>query len=183
MGTYSTGWKQWKEWRKRINMPVYLSSTDSSERSQLNASEELVEFMMQCYSERKNRASTISGKISAIAYYHKMWGGIQIPSDHFLIQAVKKGITRSQGLKGHNVTKVRCGLTWSQIELGKTCGLWACSEGGLVMWYGIAMSYILLARASELWADDKSGKAHLDYGLIRKDLTFCANKKTLRWDD
>lgn len=144
--------------------------------------EELVEFMMQCYMERNNKANTIGGKLSALAYYHKLWAGIQIPTTHFLIQAVKKGMIRKQAEQGGFIERIRKGITWEQICGGHKCGIWAARKGGLLTWYGIAISYILLTRASELWADDKSGEINSSYGLRRLDLTFEKGGRILEWN-
>jgi hypothetical protein len=37
---------------------------------------------------------------------------------------------------------------------------------------GLALSYLLVARTSELFADDKSKTVHTDFGLLRSDLSF-----------
>ena len=44
-------------------------------------------------------------------------------------------------------------------------------DGGRVMWLGLAVSYFLLCRASELWAY-ADGKLHPGFCLVRECLTF-----------
>ena len=44
-------------------------------------------------------------------------------------------------------------------------------DGGRVMWLGLAVSYFLLCRASELWAY-ADGKVHPEFCLTREGLTF-----------
>jgi hypothetical protein len=137
--------------------------------------------MAFCYEKRGNKASTIRSKVSAVAHYHKMAGVTDFPAQHFLVRAVARGIERRQGAAGGNVRPERRALRWPQIQAARTCGLWAAMPGGMVTWYGLAMSFFLLARASELWAYDTSGEVHPHYCLTRADLTFMRDGRRLAW--
>ena len=153
-------------------MPDFIvaSLCDSEKSAQIG------DFMALLFSKRQNQASTIRSKISALNYYHKMWGGGELPVKHFHVKAVTQGITRRQGVSGANVRPVRRGLTWHQIEQGRalmSCRhLWADTPGGRVVWFGLALSYMWMLRASEIWADDATGALRPDYGLTRESVTF-----------
>ena len=54
--------------------------------------EELTEFMAYCCAERKNKESTVEGKLAAVNVYYKQVVGLSLPLQHFRIKAVKKGI-------------------------------------------------------------------------------------------
>lgn len=139
--------------------------------------------MALLFGQRQNLASTIRSKISALNYYHKMWGGGELPVQHFHVKAVTQGIIRRQGLSGANVRPLRRGLTWHQIEQGRalmSCRhLWDDTPGGRLSWFGIALSYMWMLRASEIWADDATGALRPDYGLTRENVTFRKQGVTL----
>ena len=51
-----------------------------------------------------------------------------------------------------------------------------------VVWSGLALSFHLLCRASDIWAYG-SGLVHSDFCLTIKDLTFFAGAFQLAWED
>ena len=61
-------------------------------------------------------------------------------------------------------------LTWS-ILAHEYLTVTSSQEGGLVMWLGLALSYFLLCRASELFAC-ANGLVHPDFCLTRDCPTF-----------
>jgi hypothetical protein len=53
-----------------------------------------------------------------------------------------------------------------------------------VIWCGLALSYLVLARTSELFADDKSKMVHTDFGLLRSDISFFdGQEQQLQWEN
>ena len=66
--------------------------------------------------------------------------------------------------------QVRLPLTWS-ILAHEYLTVTSSQEGGDVMWLGLALSYFLLCRASELFAC-ANGLVHLNFCLTRDYLTF-----------
>ena len=82
---------------------------------------------------------------------------------------INKGIDRFQGMSGKNA-QVRLPLTWSILAHGYLA-VTSSQEGGDVMWLGLALSYFLLCRASELFAY-ANGLVHPDFCLTHDCLTF-----------
>ena len=59
---------------------------------------ELMEFMAcRCYVDN-NQQSTVRGYLAAIKYFQEMYAGWELPTSHFMIVAVGKGIDRGYGM-------------------------------------------------------------------------------------
>ena len=131
--------------------------------------EELTEFMAHCCAERKNKEATVAGTWMAVNFNHEQWGGLSLPLQHFRIQAVKKGIRRAHA-EAENHARVRRPLTWEIISVvEESIGEWGV--GGRIVWIGLALTYQLLLRASDLFAEE-GGKVHEVYCLRRGDVAF-----------
>lgn len=182
MGQYRTSLRQWQQWRHQINEPLWLTQEQVQRDGGILAAEALAAFMAHCHEVLKHRADTVGAKLSAVSYFHKIEAGVELPISHFMLQAIKKGIRRRQGENNGNVRPVRRPLLWKDIESNKNSSVWQGFEASTVLWYGIAMSFMILARASELWADDTTRKIHTVYGLTRGDLTFHKQGVPVDWD-
>ena len=68
-----------------------------------------------------------------------------------MIVAVGKGIHRGARYVYQEKKQVRLTLTWAILTEGRQAVV-SMEDGGYVMWLGLAVSYFLLGRASELWA-------------------------------
>ena len=86
-----------------------------------------------------------------------------------MIAAAGKGIGRFRRMSGKNA-QVRLPLTWSILAHGYLT-VTSSQEGGDVMWLGLALSYFLLCRASELFAY-ANGFVHPNFCLTRDCLIF-----------
>ena len=93
----------------------------------------------------------------------------ELPMSHSMIVAVGKGINRAHGT-AKKKKQVRLPLTWALLAQGRQVVL-SMEEGGYVMWLGLAVSYFLLCRASELWAY-ANGQVHPEVCLTRNCLAF-----------
>lgn len=123
--------------------------------------------MAYCYTDRANQANTISTKLAAISHVHKHQAGREIPTSHFLINAVKRGIQRETG----TVQKpVRRPLTWTMLRTGHRA--LSSNHKDAVTWIGLSLSYFLFCRASELWAYNRTGLVHAEYCLIWSDVQW-----------
>ena len=71
---------------------------------------------------------------------------------------------------GKEEKQVRLPLTWALLAQGRQVVL-SMGGGGYVMLLGLAVSYFLLCRASELWAY-ANGQLHPEFCLTRNYLTF-----------
>ena len=116
-----------------------------------------------------NRQSTVGGYLAAMNFFHKMFAGWALPTSHCMIVAVGKGIDRAHGMSKKKA-QIRLPLSWSLLSQGRQA-LVSMEDGGRVMWLGLAVSYFMLCRASEMWAY-ADGKVHPDFCLTRECLAF-----------
>ena len=56
-------------------------------------------------------------------------------------------------------------------------------EEGVVVWAGLALSFFLICRASELFAHDDTKLVHPEFCLTRRYLTFRQGSLILSWQD
>ncbi|CAM9989498.1 unnamed protein product [Pylaiella littoralis] len=104
--------------------------------------------------------------------------GWELPTSHFRVVAVGKAIDRVHA-RSKPKTHKRNPLTVPLLVAG---GKSARTETfRLVTWMGIALSYFLLCRASELWAYD-DGLVHADFCLRRGTFVFFKGVYKLAWD-
>ncbi|CAB1119159.1 unnamed protein product [Ectocarpus sp. CCAP 1310/34] len=116
----------------------------------------------------KNQSQTVKGYLAAIKYFHKLDAGWELPTSHFRVVAVGKAIDRLHA-RAETKPLVRQPLTVPMIITGRERA--QTNAFGLVTWMGIALSYFLLCRASELWAY-QNGLVHADFCLTRGNLVF-----------
>lgn len=157
-------------------MGPWLQEEDGEE----NAVRELTVFMASRCLAYKNQSSTIRGYLAAIKYFHKLYVGWELPTSHFRIAAVGKAIDRAHA-QVERTPMVRNPLTVEMLLAGR---VGANEKGciGLVTWMGLALSYFLLCRASELWAYDH-GLVHSDFCLRRENLVFFERSQRLAWHE
>ena len=129
----------------------------------------LTEFMAMRGFVHKNQQTTVRGYLAAIKYFHKVYVGWDLPTTHGMIQAVGKGIDRAHA-SIHVKPHTRRPLTWPLLKQGRQLIIEE-PEYGHVMWLGLALSYFLLCRVSELWAYP-DGKAHPEFCLTRDCIQF-----------
>lgn len=171
LDTYAANWHLWQQFRVDCNKPAYLTDGDE------DAVDALVTYIAYMFTSRSNKLQTINNKLAAVNYHHKLRFGKGLPTDHPWVVAAKKGVERSQGNNGGNVKAARLPLQWDMLVSGREhCSGWQhdehCDHLGQVLWAGIALSYLLLTRVSELFADNKSKLVHKESGLLRSDLAF-----------
>ena len=95
------------------------------------AVKELTKFMaLRCFAF-KNQSQTIRGYLSAIKYFHRMFGGWELPTSHCMVVAVGKGIDRAHG-KSEIRRKVRKPLTWDLLTTGTESACELGTEGWVV---------------------------------------------------
>ena len=166
--TQKVYWSQWKTWcrlRAIEGKGAWLLERDGVDA----AVTELTKFMaLRCLSF-KNQSQTIRGYLAAIKYFHRMFEGWELPTSHCMVTAVGKGIDRAHG-KSEVRPKVRKPLSWELLTKGRGCVAGVETEGWVV-WCGLALSFHLLCRASEIWAFG-NGLVHPDFCLTRRDLVL-----------
>ena len=154
----------WMEFMKKKGRGPWLNLLDKSEGLTL-----LLEFMACRLFSFNNQQSTVRGYLAAIKFFHKLYLGWELTTSHCMIAAAGKGIGRFRGMSGKNA-QVRLPLTWSILAHGYLT-VTSSQEGGDVMWLGLALSYFLLCRASELFAY-ANGLVHPNFCLTRDCLIF-----------
>ena len=119
--------------------------------------DELAEYIAYCCAAQGNWETTIAGKLVVVNFFHEQWMGRSLPLDRFQIKAMKKRIKRAR-VEGGTQQRARRPLSWDMLKrmegVAKGCGV-----GGRVEWIGLALTYLILLRASELIAED-DGNVH-----------------------
>ena len=154
----------WMEFMKKKGRGPWLNLLGKSEGLTL-----LLEFMACRLFSFNNQQSTVRGYLAAIKFFHKLYLGWELTTSHCMTAAAGKGIGRFRGMSGKNA-QVRLPLTWSILAHGYLT-VTSSQEGGDVMWLGLALSYFLLCRASELFAY-ANGLVHPNFCLTRDCLIF-----------
>lgn len=169
-------WKIWVEERRLQGKGPWLHELGDTDQ----VLEEVLEFMASRCFVHNNQQSTVRGYLAAIKYYHNMCTGWELPTSHCMIVSVGKGIDRAHGMTPKKST-VRLPLTWSILSQGRRIVATTVDEG-VVMWLGLALSYFLLCRASELWAY-ADGIVHPEFCLTRNSLTFLSGEERLSFEN
>ena len=100
-----------------------------------------------------------------------MLGGWGLPNSYVVLHDRGRGYRDIHGTRhGKQKKQVRLSLTWALLAQGRQIVL-SMEGGGYVMWLGLAVSYFLLYRASELWAY-ANGQVHPGICLTRNCLNF-----------
>ena len=110
---YLSKWKAWLGYRRAVGKDNWLPRDKIAE-----AVRDLTEYMTyRCLVER-NQKSTIRGHLSAVKHYHKMYQGWEIPTGHWMIDEVLKGVDRAHG--GYTTPgRGRRPLTWQLLREGQ----------------------------------------------------------------
>ena len=140
----------------------------------------LVEFAAWCCASEGNRPSTISGKLSAVKYFHVVEAGVELPVESPLLKRLILGITRAH-LKAdlHRRYRVPIALDVLLKYGGRAAISWG--NGGRVLFLCLLLTYFIGARAHELFQNDE-GKVHEVHCLIRNDIAFFENDRQLSKD-
>ena len=173
---YERRMKVWREDRARSGQSQWLREEDGIDSAVRNLS---VFVASRCF-VHKNQSQTIRGYLSAIKYFHKVHMGWVLPTSHFQILAVLKTVDRAHA-QTLTRPRTRKPLTWKMLETGRSM-VEGMGESGRLIWMGLALSFLLLCRASELWAYE-TGLVHSDFCLTRGDLSFFLGVERLAWQD
>ena len=97
---------------------------------------------LTCFFARKNKMSTVAGKLVAVQYFHRR-AGIELPMRNPYLLQVKSGLARESAIHGE-ARRTRRPVSWVLLNHG--IGLaseWG--EGGRVLWLTLAVSYFFIA--------------------------------------
>ena len=110
----------------------------------------------------------------AVNFFHEQWMGKTLPLNHFRIKAIKEGIKRAH-VEGGTQQRMRRPLSREMLkEMEEAAKEW--EVGGRVAWIGLALTYLLLLRASKLFTEDGS-RVRAVYCLRGGDVTFYAGER------
>jgi hypothetical protein len=183
---YGADFKQWLKYRTQHGLSQWVDVGAGEDA----CAQEIATYAAYLFATTGVKAATISGKIAAISKVHKDEGKGTLPTTHNWLRDVKRGIERRQGEAGKNVKAVRKPISWEMVMRGRECHeLWAQVPGGLLVWFGLAVEYIFMLRAEELWGQSSGpgrGQLRPANGITRGDLEFRANGVPLQrenWRD
>ena len=157
-------WNNWLEFMKKKGTGQWLNLLDKSKVFTL-----LLEFMACRLFSFNNQQSIVRGYLAAIKFFHKLYLGWELTTSHCMIAAAGKDLDRFRGMSGKNA-QVRLPLTLSILS-HEYLTVTSSQEGGDAMWLGLALSYFLFCRASELFAY-ANGLVHPDFCLTHDCLIF-----------
>ena len=136
----------------------------------------LVAFVAWCCSSKGNVASTISTKLAAVQYFHRVDAQVELPTGAAPVNRALKGVERAHVSAG-TTRRVRVPVFWGTIWRGQHL-IPALGDGGRVLWLCLATTYFLMARSEEMFASSAGG-VHPTHCLLRSDVTFYAKGRAL----
>ena len=139
---------------------------------------DLIDFAAWCFASQGNAASTISGKLAAVQYFHRMQVQVEVVTTSPVLQGALKGIARSHVENGTH-HRTRLPVTWQMLLEGE-CLIPSWGDGGKVLWLCLSLSYFLLTRSDEMFANS-SGVVHSVHCLTRRDVAFFAGDTQLEY--
>ena len=71
--TYAADWKMWVEWRQTVVRKEAYVDTSMSQGAEAVAVE-IAKFMAYLFFARKNKMSTVAGKLVAVQHFHRRAG-------------------------------------------------------------------------------------------------------------
>lgn len=137
----------------------------------------LVAFVGWCSSSQGNLAGTISGKLAAVQYCHRVEGHKDLPIAAPSVSRALKGVEKAHVAFG-TVRRVRVPVSWEVVLAGQHLAR-SWGAGGRVLWLCLALTYFLVARSDEIFADG-AGRVHPVHCLRRDDVTFYEGERVLR---
>lgn len=178
MGPYARAWRVWQLHRHALGLSEYLEGSNDE------MVDGIIDFLASAHEKEFSKwgPKTAFSALSGISFMHKI-KNISLPITDYRIKMVKKGMTRLYGLDCTEAGKPavrakRRPLTKEMLVASKRSVVLWNGPAGLVPWYGLALSYFLLCRASELYSSGSKG-VHEAYCLRRDSLTFYEGERRL----
>ena len=122
---YCSQWKTWCRLRALEGKGPLLVKGDGVDAAVTG----LTKFMaLRCFTF-KNQSQTVRGYLAAIKYFHKVFGGWELPTSHCMVTTVRKGIVRAHG-ESEVRPQVRRPLSWDLLTEGRRSVAEVETEGG-----------------------------------------------------
>ena len=138
----------------------------------------LIDCASWCCEAEGNLAGTISGKLTAVQYFHRLEAGVELPTTAPVLKSALKGIARGHVAAG-TPRQVRLPVSLAMLLEGEGL-IPSWGAGGNEMWLCLCLSYFLIARSDEVFASD-SGVVHPAHCLTRGDVAFFAGDVQLAY--
>ena len=138
----------------------------------------LFEYTSWCCEAEGNLANTISGKLAAVQYFHRLEAGVELPTTAPVLKSAVEGITRGHVAAG-TPRQVPLPVSWGMLFEGEGL-IPSWGAGGKEMWLCLCLSYFLIARSDEVFASD-SGVVHPAHCLTRRDVASFAGDAQLAY--
>ena len=137
----------------------------------------LIEYAWWSCEAEGNLAGTISGKLTAVQYFHRLEAGVELPTTAPVLKSALKGIARGHVAAG-TPRQVRLPVSWGMLLEGESL-IPSWDAGGKEMWLCSCLSYFLIVRPDEVFASP-SGVVHPAHCLARGDAAFFVGDVQLR---
>ena len=171
---YESGRRSWDKFCRLMHYEKFLKPSDSEEHKVWV----LIEYASWCCEAEGDLAGTISGKLAAVQYFHRLEAGVELPTTAPVLKSALKGIARSHVVAG-TPRQVRLPVSWGMLLEGKGL-IPSWGAGGKEMWLCLCLSYFLIARSDEMFASD-SGVVHPAHRLTRGDVALFAGDAHLAY--
>ena len=170
--TYEAGFRSWIKYRSLCKMSIFVSG----ELPTQDWVWQLMDFAAWCCGCLGNQAKTISGKLAAIKYFHRVRVNVELPITHDLLKKFLKGITRCPVNVGTQ-PRLRRPISWDMILTGREL-VQSWGEGGKILWLCLGLSYFFLTRAGEVFANEDRSVG--EWCLKRNHVAFFEGDRQLR---
>ena len=152
----------------------YLKPSDSEEHKVWV----LIEYASWCCEAEGNLAGTISRKLAAVQYFHRLEAGMELPTTAPVLKSALKGIARGHVAAG-TPRQVHLPVSWGMLLEGEGL-IPSWGAGGKEMWLCLCLRYFLIAWSDEVFASD-SGVVHPAHCLARGNVAFFAGDVQLAY--
>lgn len=149
-----------------------MDEVSDAERAQA-----LVAFVAWCSSAQGNLTGTISGKLAAVQYFHRVERHRDLPIAAASVNRALKGVEKAHVEFGTK-RRVRIPVEWEVLLEGQHL-IPSWGTGGRVLWLCLSLTYFLVARSDEIFATTTGG-VHPVHCLRRTDVTFYDGERVLR---
>lgn len=139
----------------------------------------LIEFAAW-YFESGNMPGTISGKLAAVQYFHRMHAGVELETSSPLLKCALRGIARSHVDAGTR-HRVRLPITLDMMLEGEP--ITSSGESSRhVLWMCLTAMFFFLVQSDEMFASD-GGVVHPVHCLTREQVAFRRGDHQLSYVD
>ena len=123
-----SGRRSWDKVCRLMHYEKCMKPSDSEEHKKWV----LIEYASWCCEAEGNLAGTISRKLAAVQYFHRLEAGVKLPTTAPVLKSALKGITRGHVAAG-TPRQVRLSVSWGMLLEGEGL-IPSWGAGGKDMW-------------------------------------------------